>query len=411
MTSSSKTSSPNFKRKISHWVFKTPIYVNLESSSKEHQNKKTPSPSPRKKSISPPHRLVSNFMESKDARLSKFEADFKQQQGEMTNKIDTFLKDINDQMRGALLSDTVRNQKLSNNSTSLVLFARSYPTKDPQCSSHIHSSINAIKTCSNQHNKNDQSKIKTLTVNEIGTPRSKEPEQTLEVEFKDLHLNLPVFEVLAHASMYNVILNKYVESLELGDSEPFDTLANLGSCVNLIPLYLFKKIKIELLEEIGHVFRYGKKDPAAPLLVGRGFLATASAVIDYRKAKIAVGEGITRCSTPFYARKHFLDHHLPREWEPGRDAELNTFKDILMFRKMVKFVGTIPINLMGNVWESEDLIENLIHWDKPPKEGDGAWHIRIEFIDPEGEKFKKTFQSIPVSRKLSAKKIQARSST
>ncbi|GKE15440.1 hypothetical protein Tco_1423017, partial [Tanacetum coccineum] len=101
-------------------------------------------------------------------------------------------------------------------------------------------------------------------------------------------------------------------------------------------------------------------------------------------------------------RKHFLDHHLPRKWEPGRDAELNTFKDILMFRKMVKFVGTIPINLMGNVWESEDLIENLIHWDKPPKEGDGAWHIRIEFIDPEGEKFKKTFQSIPVSRKLSA---------
>ncbi|GJU49701.1 hypothetical protein Tco_1219256 [Tanacetum coccineum] len=31
-----------------------------------------------------------------------------------------------------------------------------------------------------------------------------------------------------------------------------------------------------------------------PLLVGRGFLATASAVIDCRKAKIAVGEGITR---------------------------------------------------------------------------------------------------------------------
>ncbi|GJW55172.1 hypothetical protein Tco_0099257 [Tanacetum coccineum] len=32
--------------------------------------------------------LVSNFMASQDARLSKFEADFKQQQSEMTNKID-----------------------------------------------------------------------------------------------------------------------------------------------------------------------------------------------------------------------------------------------------------------------------------------------------------------------------------
>ncbi|GJU42996.1 MAK10-like protein [Tanacetum coccineum] len=36
--------------------------------------------------------LVSSFMASQDARLSKFEADFKQQQSEMTNKIDTVLK-------------------------------------------------------------------------------------------------------------------------------------------------------------------------------------------------------------------------------------------------------------------------------------------------------------------------------
>ncbi|GJT56066.1 zinc finger, CCHC-type containing protein [Tanacetum coccineum] len=51
--------------------------------------------------------LVSNFMASQDARLSKFEADFKQQQSEMTNKIDTVLKDITDQIAGSLPSDTV----------------------------------------------------------------------------------------------------------------------------------------------------------------------------------------------------------------------------------------------------------------------------------------------------------------
>ncbi|GJY86133.1 hypothetical protein Tco_0500159 [Tanacetum coccineum] len=83
-------------------------------------------------------------MAFQDARLSKFEADFKQQQGEMTNKIDTFLKAINDLMMGELPSDTVKNQKLNVNSTSPVLFARSYPAQDPQCSSHIHSSINVV---------------------------------------------------------------------------------------------------------------------------------------------------------------------------------------------------------------------------------------------------------------------------
>ncbi|GJX55608.1 hypothetical protein Tco_0285505 [Tanacetum coccineum] len=50
--------------------------------------------------------------EAGDARLSKFEADFKQQQSKMTNKIDIVLKAITDQMAGALLSDTVKNPKL-----------------------------------------------------------------------------------------------------------------------------------------------------------------------------------------------------------------------------------------------------------------------------------------------------------
>ncbi|GJS79573.1 hypothetical protein Tco_0729454 [Tanacetum coccineum] len=79
-----------------------------------------------------------------------------------------------------------------------------------------------------------------------------------------------------------------------------------------------------------------KKDPKTPLLVGRGFLATANAVIDYSKAKIAVGEGITR----------------------------------------------------------------MVNWDKPPKNGDGAWHAKIRLIDQDGEEFTKTLQSIPTSKTL-----------
>ncbi|GJY61664.1 MAK10-like protein [Tanacetum coccineum] len=172
-------------------------------------------------------------MASQDARLSKFEGDFKQQQSEMTNKINTFLKAIDDRMPIALLSDTVKKSKLNVNPTS---------------------------------------------------------------------------------------------SVSLGDSKPFDILAGLGSCMNLIPLYLFKKLRIGLVEETDNVFgladrtksypveivrnvevHIGKlkllqdfyvidmeKDPTCPLLVGRGFLATASAVIDCRKVKIAIGEGITR---------------------------------------------------------------------------------------------------------------------
>ncbi|GKC19106.1 hypothetical protein Tco_1021256 [Tanacetum coccineum] len=52
-------------------------------------------------------------MVSQDAMLSKFEADFKRQQCEMSNKIDTVLKAITDRIVGALPSDTVKNPILS----------------------------------------------------------------------------------------------------------------------------------------------------------------------------------------------------------------------------------------------------------------------------------------------------------
>ncbi|GJS87735.1 MAK10-like protein [Tanacetum coccineum] len=310
-------------------------------------------------------------------------------------------------MAGALPRDTVKNQKLNINTTTSVLTAHSYTTEEPQCSSYPSTSINAVKTCSNEASHSKTSLLQTRMG--IGTEQTEEPKSTLEDEFQDLHLKLPVLEVLAHSPIYNAIL---------GDSKPFDTLADLGSCVNIIPLYLFKKFNLILLEETDHIFgladgtksylvgivkdievRIGnlkllndfyiinmKKDPKPPLLVGRGFLATANAVIDCRKAKIA---------------KDFLDYHLPGEWEITRDAKINSFKDVLVFRRMVEFLGAMPINLKRNMWESKDLIENPINWDKPPKDGDEAWHAKIRIIDPDGEEFTKTLQSIPTTRKLS----------
>ncbi|GJV95604.1 MAK10-like protein [Tanacetum coccineum] len=369
--------------------------------------------------------LVSNFMASQDARLSKFEADFKQQQSKMTNKIDTVLKAITDRIAGTLPSDMVKNPKLS---TSPVLFARSYPTIDPHCSSYPSTSINAIKMYSTKVNISQTSQPQTGMG--IGTQQPEEPKPTLKDEFQDLHLNLPVLEVLAHTPIYNAILDKCMESLELGkngssfvqgkvstkiedpglftlpcrlgDSKPFDTLADLGSCVNIIPLYLFKKLNIILLEETDIIFELAdgtksypvgivkdvevhieklkllndfyvidmKKDPETPLLVGRRFLATVNVVIDCeeeapylttlgkRKSyKPRPGTDGVGAQIPYYARKDFLDCHLPGEWEIARDA--------------------IPINLKSNMWESEDLIKNPINWDKPPKNRDGAWHAKI----------------------------------
>ncbi|GJW20677.1 hypothetical protein Tco_0031299 [Tanacetum coccineum] len=145
--------------------------------------------------------------------------------------------------------------------------------EDPQCSSHSLNSINAIKTCSKQTSNLQKGQLQTII--EIGTPKPQELEKALEIEFRDLHLNLQVLEVLAHTPMYNEILDKYVESLELGKN---------GSTF----------FQGKMLEKIKDPELFTLPYPATPLLVRRGFLAIVSAVIDCRKAKIAVGEGVTR---------------------------------------------------------------------------------------------------------------------
>ncbi|GKE98581.1 hypothetical protein Tco_0021932 [Tanacetum coccineum] len=117
-------------------------------------------------------------MASQDARLTKFEAYFKQQQSEKTNKIDTVLKAVTDRLARSLPSNTVKNPKLN---TSPVLSACSYPTIYPQCSSHPSTSINAIKTCSKEANISQTSQLQ-LEMG-IGTQQPEEPKPTLEDEY------------------------------------------------------------------------------------------------------------------------------------------------------------------------------------------------------------------------------------
>nr|GEX53200.1 hypothetical protein [Tanacetum cinerariifolium] len=59
-----------------------------------------------------------------------------------------------------------------------------------------------------------------------------------------------------------------------------------------------------------------------------------------------------------------------------------------------------PISSKGSSNESENLIKKPINWDEPPKNRDGAWHAKIRLVDPDGEEFTKTLQSIPTTRKL-----------
>ncbi|GJT79624.1 MAK10-like protein [Tanacetum coccineum] len=294
----------------------------------------------------------------------------------MTNKINTVLKAITDQIAGALPSDTVENPKLNVNTITSVLYARSYPTIDPQCSSHPSTLINAIKTCSTEANISQTSQLQTWIG--IGTQQPEEPEPSLEDEFQDLHLNLP---------------------LNIGLLEETNHIFGLADRTKSYPVGIFKDVevhigKLKLLNDFYVIDM--KKDPETPLLVGRGFLATANAIIDCRMAKIAIGKGITRsvfsvkgvdlceeeapywttlgkresykprpssdevrAQMPYYARRDLLDFHLPREWEIARDAEINPFKDVLVFKRSGSRLDTAYWGFLG-VGTTLDIFQNII---------------------------------------------------
>ncbi|GKC68992.1 hypothetical protein Tco_1114875 [Tanacetum coccineum] len=70
---------------------------------------------------------------------------------------------------GALLSDTIKNPKLS---TYPVFSNRSFPTEDPQCSTHIHGLINAVTIHPKQQSDSYDDKIRENEEEEKDSPEN-----------------------------------------------------------------------------------------------------------------------------------------------------------------------------------------------------------------------------------------------
>ncbi|GJS96333.1 hypothetical protein Tco_0803301 [Tanacetum coccineum] len=122
----------------------------------------------------------------------------------MTNKINTVLKAITDRITGALPSDTVKNLKLNVNSTSLVLSARSYPTEDPQCSTRIYSSINAVTICPKHPDKSQNN-----------NPEEEEREETDKPKNNNTNPSSPRDPSVSFITEKVLQLNSFFESLSL----------------------------------------------------------------------------------------------------------------------------------------------------------------------------------------------------
>ncbi|GJT27474.1 hypothetical protein Tco_0907749 [Tanacetum coccineum] len=209
-------------------------------------------------------------MASQDARLSKFEANFKQQQSQMTNKIDTVLKAITDRIAGALPSDTVKNPKLS---TYPVLSARSYPNEDPQCSTHVHGSISTITIHPKQQNDSRDS-----IYEEEKKERAGDPEDTNTIAYIEERSDAPLLKRKDIDVVGNSGYNKDDEGIEWLDvEEPLDLVDTSE-----------ESVYESLIEEtpkfsLNYDFRIKKGDPInlkIPCIIGHKFIANAYIDVD-----------------------------------------------------------------------------------------------------------------------------------
>nr|GEV60311.1 MAK10-like protein [Tanacetum cinerariifolium] len=215
--------------------------------------------------------LVSKFMASQNARLFKFEAGFKQQQSEMTNKIDTVLKAIIYRIAGALPSDTIKNPKLIVNSTTSVLSAHSYPTEDPQCSTQIHGLINTITIHPMQQSNSRDSKAEKEEREREGNPKD-----TDTIAHNEEQTDTPRLELKDTIVVDNLGPKRDDEGIECLDvEEPLDLVDTSEESAYELLIKEMPKCSLD------YDFRIKKGDPRnlkIPCMIGHKF--TTNAYID-----------------------------------------------------------------------------------------------------------------------------------
>ncbi|GJV34566.1 hypothetical protein Tco_1394966 [Tanacetum coccineum] len=174
-------------------------------------------------------------------------------------------------------------------------------------------------------------------------------------------------------------------------------------------------------------------DPELPLLLGRPFLRTCEAIIDMGRGMLCIDDGVIRHTYfPKPRSKSYVEAFEMEgedDWlgsfEVGRDedgnvkygpvapsfidikddmeralameAYFNPFKNVIVFKKLVDFLGSLPVQLKNLDWGNEG------YGTYKKVDGDGDWHARFEIVTPSGRKFNRAFKTKTTTRKLSGK--------
>nr|GEU41694.1 hypothetical protein [Tanacetum cinerariifolium] len=192
-----------------------------------------------------------------------------------------------------------------------------------------------------------------------------------------------------------------------------NALANTGESVSVLPYYLFmnlglgdpktynsnitmadntqakaigevKNVRIEIGYQaylVDFLILDIPVDKELPLLLGHPFFRTCGVVIDMGSGTLCINDGVIRHTYfPKPRAKAYLDNFTQEEEDIEDDMEralameayFNPFKNIVVFKKLSDFLGSLPVQLKNTDWVNEG------HGTYKKVEGDEAWHAKFE---------------------------------
>ncbi|GKA08772.1 putative ribonuclease H-like domain-containing protein [Tanacetum coccineum] len=217
-------------------------------------------------------------------------------------------------------------------------------------------------------------------------------------------------------------LSNFVLSVKVNGTIEMNALADTGASVSVLPYCLFMNLGLgdpkpynsnltmadntqaEAMGEVKNVrIQIGYQpylvdvlildipiDKELPLLLGSPILRTCGAVIDIGRDTLEADDwlscfevGRDEDGNPKYGpvTPLFLDIKDDMERALAMDAYFNPFKNIIVFKKLIDFLGSLPFQLKNTDWRNEG------YGTYKKVKGDEVWHAKFEVTTPSGRKF------------------------
>ncbi|GJR21482.1 hypothetical protein Tco_0970009 [Tanacetum coccineum] len=198
------------------------------------------------------------------------------------------------------------------------------------------------------------------------------------------------------------------KDLGLGDPRPYQTNLTMADNTKAKVMGEVKNVRIQIGYQayvVDLLILDIPVDPELPLLLGRPFLRTCRAIIDMGRGTLCIDDGVIRHTySPKPRSKSYVeafkmegeDDYIEDDMERALAmvAYFNPFKNLIVFKKLVDFLGSLSVQLKNLDWGNEG------YGTYKKVDGDGDWHARFEIVMPSERKFNRAFRTKTTTRKL-----------